>query len=153
VIALAESEKDYSDYRQVMGNLSSIVVLLSGFTFTGITILLSQFPVLGSVTSQLILFFLASLFFLFIFLLGWIHGMLTRLCRNVPPVTRDIAAFNRLMMLSWVLLQLAVVLMFLIWNLVYLSLALGVMWAVFNMIQIRGLKGWRRFSVEGKGKT
>lgn len=153
VIALSESERDYSDYRQVLGNLSNIVVLLSGFTFTAITILLSQFSVLGSLTSQLILFFLASLFFLFIMLLGMIHGLLTRLCRNFPPVTKDIAGFNRLMLLSWILLQLAVVLMFLIWNLVYLSLASAVILVIFNIPQIRGVIRTRRLNEEKEVKT
>jgi hypothetical protein len=153
VIDLSENERDYSDYRQVIGNLSNIVVLLSGFTFTAITILLSQFSVLGSLTTQFILFFLAFLFFLFIMLMGTVHVLLSKFCRNFPPVTKDIAGFNRLMILSWVLLQFAVVLMFLIWNLVYLSLASGVMLAIFNIPQIRGVMRTRRLSTEGEGKT
>lgn len=152
MIALSESEKDYSDYLQVTANTLNLLVLLSGFTFTGITILLSQFPVLVSLTVQLILFFLASLFFLFMFLLGWFNTMLIRLCRNLPPVTREIASFNRLTILSYMLLQLAVVLMFLIWNLVYLSLASGIVLALFVIVQIRGLKRWGRLhSNEGEG--
>jgi hypothetical protein len=152
VIAVSENEKDYSDYRQVLGNLSNIVVLLSGFTFTAITILLSQFPVLGSLTSQIILFFLASLFFLFIMLLGMVHGLLTKLCRNFPPVTKDIAGFNRLTILSWILLQLAVVLMFLIWGLVYLSLASGVTMVLFNIPEIRAVIRMGRLSEQGEEK-
>ena len=144
VIAFSESEKDYSDYLQIGANTVNILVLLSGFTFTGITILLSQFPVLGSLTTQFILFFLSSLFFLFMLLLVWANFTYMRQCRNLPPVTKEIAGFNRLVILSYMLLQLAVVLMFLIWNLVYLSLASGVMWAMFTIIQIRGLRGWGR---------
>jgi hypothetical protein len=52
VTALSENEMDYSDYFQVKANTSNILVLLSGFTFTGITILLGQFPILGSLTAQ-----------------------------------------------------------------------------------------------------
>ena len=154
MIVLSESEKDYSDYIQVGANTLSILVLLSGFTFTGITILLSQFPVMESLTVQFILFFLASLFFLFMFLLTWANVMFMRFCGNLPPVTREIAGFNRLTMLSYMLLQLAVVLMFLIWNLIYLSLASGIVLAMFVILQIRGLKRWGRLrSNEGEDKT
>jgi len=154
MMAISENEKDYSDYLQVEANTLSILVLLSGFTFTGITILLSQFPVLGSLTVQFILFFLASLFFLFMFLLVWANVIAMRACRNLPPVTREIAGFNRLTILSYVLLQLAVVLMFLIWNLVYLSLASGVVLALFVIVQMRGLKSFGRLhSNEGEDKT
>ncbi len=148
-MALSESEKDYSEYLQVLANNSSILVLLSGFTFTAITILLSQFPVLDSLTSQFILFFLSSLFFLFMLLLGWVHAIMMRFCRNLPPVTSEIVDFNRLTLLSYMLLQFAVVLMFLIWNLIYLSLASGVVLAMFIISYVRAVKGLRRFSTEG----
>ena len=154
MMAISESEKDYSDYFQVTANTVNILVLLSGFTFTGITILLSQYPALGSLTVQFILFFLASLFFLFMFLLSWFNADLLRLCRNRPPVTREIAGLNRLIVLGYTLLQLAVVLMFLIWNLLYLSLASGVVLALFVILEIRGVKRIGRLhSNEGEDKT
>jgi hypothetical protein len=154
VIALSENEKDYSEYLQVGANTSNILILLSGFTFTGITIMLSQFPVLGSLAMQFILFFLASLFFLFMFLLVWANTIWMRFCGNVPLVTREMAGFNRLLTLSYMLLQLAVVLMFLIWNLIYLSLASGVVLTMFIIAYIRGFKGWGRLhSNEGKDKA
>lgn len=136
--AISENEKDYSDYLQVTANTANMLVLLSGFTFTGITLLLSLYPVLGSLTLQFILFFLASLFFLFMFLLGWSGSMLMRLCRNRPPVTRELVTFNHLLLLGYILLQFAVVLMFLIWNLIYLALASGVVLSLFACVQLRG---------------
>jgi hypothetical protein len=154
VIAISGNEKDYSDYLQVGQNTLSILVLLSGFTFAGITILLSQFPVLGSLTVQFILFFLASLFFLFMFLLTWANTIWMRFCRNLPTVTREIETFNRLLISSFMLLQLAVVLMFLVWNLIYLSLASGVVLALFVILQVRGLRSFGRLhSNEGEDKT
>jgi hypothetical protein len=150
VTTISETEKDYSDWRQLMGNLSNIMALFSGFTFTAITILLSQFPVSGSLTAQLVLFFLACLFFLFIMLVGTVHGLMYKRCRCFPPLTKDIAGFNSLSLLSWVLLQFAVVLMFLIWNLVYLSLASAFMVVVFNIPQVRGMLRNRRFIYKGE---
>jgi hypothetical protein len=154
VIALSENEKDYSDYLQIGANTINILVLLSGFTFTGITILLSQFPILDSLTAQFVLFFLASLFFLFMLMLGMANTMFMRACRNLPPVTRDVVRFNRLTWVSWTLLQLAVVLMFLIWNLIYLSLATGIMLAMFIIVNISTMLKWsNRLSTKGEGKT
>jgi hypothetical protein len=153
VIALLENENDYSDYRQLIGNLSNVMALLSGFTFTAITILLSQFSVLSSLTTQLVLFFLTFLFFLFIMLVGTIHGLMYGLCRSFPPVTKEMAGFNRLSLLSWVMIQFAVVLMFLISNLVYLSLASIVMLVLFNVPQVLGMTRHGRFSTKSPKKV
>lgn len=152
--AISENEKDYSDYFQVTTNTMNILVLLSGFTFTAITILLSQYPVLGSLTLQFILFFLASLLFFFMFLMAWFGGALMRLCKSRPPVTREVVGLNRLIILGYALLQLAVVLMFLVWNLTYLSLASGVVLAMFVILEIRGIyRVGRLISNEGEDKT
>ena len=152
--AISENEKDYSDYFQVTTNTMNILVLLSGFTFTAITILLSQYPVLGSLKLQFILFFLASLLFFFMFLMAWFGGALMRLCKSRPPVTREVVGLNRLIILGYALLQLAVVLMFLVWNLTYLSLASGVVLAMFVILEIRGIyRVGRLISNEGEDKT
>lgn len=152
--AISENEKDYSDNFQVTTNTMNILVLLSGFTFTAITILLSQYPVLGSLTLQFILFFLASLLFFFMFLMAWFGGALMRLCKSRPPVTREVVGLNRLIILGYALLQLAVVLMFLVWNLTYLSLASGVVLAMFVILEIRGIyRVGRLISNEGEDKT
>jgi hypothetical protein len=145
VIAISENEKEYSVYLQVATNTLNILVLLSGFTFTSITILLSLYPVLGSLPVQFILFFLASLFFCFMFMLTWFNSNLMKLSRNLPPVTREVVLFNRLLISTYTLLQLAVVLMFLIWNLIYLSLASGIVLAIFVILQIQGIKRSKRF--------
>lgn len=150
--AILENEKDYSDYFQVTAHTINILVLLSGFTFTGITILLSQYPVLGNLTVQFILFFLASLLFFFMFLLAWFESTLMRLCRNLPRVTSEVADLNRMIILGYTLLQLAVVLMFLVWNLTYLSLASGVVLAMFVIVEIRGLKRLGRLRVQQQVK-
>jgi hypothetical protein len=93
------------------------------------------------------------LFFLLILMLANIHALMARFCRNIPPVTKDIAGYNRLLALIYILIQLAVVLMFLIWNLFYLSLATGVMWALFMIIYIRMLIRFGRLSFEKNSKT
>jgi hypothetical protein len=145
-----ENDEDYSDYFQVAANTLNIYVLLSGFTFTGTTILLGLYPTLGSLSVQFILFFLASLFFCFMFQMVWFNSRLMSLCRNRPPVTKSVVYFNHSTLLSFYLLQFSVVLMFLIWNLIYLSLATGIVWALFASIQLYGYSKYERAHVGGR---
>jgi len=144
-LEVSEDEKNYSDFFQIGANTVNILALLSGFTFTGITILLSMSPVLESVRLQFILFFLASLFFLFMYLLLWANGLFMRLCKNLPPLTSEVASFNRLIIVGYMLLQSAVIVMFLIWNFIYVSLASGAVLAMFILLQLRRLKVLGRF--------
>jgi len=127
---VTENVKDYSDYIQYASNLASILSLLGGFTFTAFTILLTLLPDPSNIISQFTLIFLAGLFYLFMSLLGWIHMLMIRYGRNVPPVSRGISIFNSLVPLSYVGLGFAMVLMLLIWGLIYLALASGVVWMI-----------------------
>jgi len=146
VIAMSEIEKDYADYLQVGANLINVLALLSGFAFTAITILLSQYPNLGglnSIASQVVLLLLSSLFFLFMWLLVSYQGRLLHLCRRIPPVTKELAFFNRLINQSYLALQFVVVVMFLVWSLFYLALATGIVWAIFTFLTVRIMRGQR----------
>jgi hypothetical protein len=153
VVAFSEDKQDYSNYHQIGANLITMLGLLSGFTFTGITILLSQFSVLNSLATQFVLFFLSCLFFLFMLLLGMAQMMQLRLCKNKPPVTRQMAFFNLASWVSYLLLQVSVVVMFLIWGLVYLTLATGVALAIFYALYISGFKRDVRYRTETEDKT
>ena len=131
---MSENENDYSDYIQHQSNLSNVLSLLSGFSFTALTILLTQLPDPSTLMSQFTLFFLGALFYQFIFLLGWHNAVVIRRCKNIPPITKEITTLNSLVSLSYIWLSLIVVLMFLIWNLVYLALAIGVVYVIFIIL-------------------
>jgi len=136
-----ESEKDYSDYIQYASSSASVLSLLSGFTFTAFTILLAQLPDLSSIISQFTLFFLAALFYLFITLLARLHTFqMIRYCKNVPPASRGLSTFNYLSISTYIGLEFSIVLMLLIWNLIYLALATGIMWAIFAVLLISGAR-------------
>lgn len=99
------------------------------FIFTSITILLTQLPDPHSISSKLVLLFLASLLDLTQFAGGWLITEDILYCKKVPPATRQIA--NRLLFLIFIMSSFSVVLMFLLWNLIYLSLAAAIVWALF----------------------
>ena len=128
---MTTDEKDYSDYIQHMSSFNSVASVFAGFTFTILTLLLTQLPDPSSIMSQLTLFFLGVLFNLLAFLVGWNTINNIYFCRNVPPLTKRLAIFNWLSVLSYSLLGVSIVLMFLLWNLIYLALALAVVWALF----------------------
>jgi len=138
---VTENEKDYSDYIQYASSSASVLSLLSGFTFTAFTILLAQLPDPSSIISQFTLFFLAALFYVFIALLAWLHTFqMIRYCKNVPSPSRGLNTFNYISALSYIGLQFTIVLMLLIWNLTYLALATGIMWAIFAILIISGTR-------------
>ena len=134
MIVVSENEKDYSGYTQMMSVTGSTISLLSGFTFTAFTILLTQLSDPSSIASQFTLFFLAGLFYLFMVLLMWSHRHIMRYTKNIPPLSKGTNTFNFLLLVSFWGLGTTMVLMPFIWNLIYLALATGIMWVTFIML-------------------
>jgi hypothetical protein len=131
---VTESETDYSCYVQMLSGTGSIISLLSGFTFTAFTILLTQLSDPSGVASQFTLFFLACLFYLFMDLLMWSSGQVLRYTKNIPPLSKGTNTFNFLMLVSFWAMGTTMVLMSFIWNLIYLALATGIMWTTFMIL-------------------
>jgi len=130
---VTENEDEYTRYvRAVAASRVTMLSLFSGFTFSTITILPSQLPDPSSLISQLALFYLVVLFDLCLFLLAWqtIIVVGTYSVRNPPArVKWDLVVFNLLLSAVFVLWGWSVVLMFLLRNMYYLTLASGLLWA------------------------
>jgi len=124
-------EKDYSDYIKHMSSFSSVISVFAGFIFTVLTLLITLLPNPSSIKAQVAFFFLAVLFDLSIFLIAWNTVNNVYLCRNVPPRTKGLATFNWLSLVSFGLSGVAVVLVFLLSDLIYLALASGIVWILF----------------------
>jgi hypothetical protein len=149
---LPEEEEKYAEYVKALAETRvTMLSLFSGFTFSGITLLLEQLPDPSSFISQLTLFFLVVLFDLCLFLLAWqtIIMMGTWNVSNEPERAKwELSAFNGLLMIIFILWGWSVVLMFLLRNLTLLSLVSGVLWVaviVTAMVLLRGLvkrMGW-----------
>jgi len=124
-------KKDYSDFVSHLSNLSGVLSLFCGFTFTSITILMTQLPDPSSILAQFTLFFFAVLFDLFLFSLTWTTISLIQFCEYVPfNMFQHSNIFNWLLFSLFGVWGLAVVLMFLLWNLFYLALASGIVWTL-----------------------
>lgn len=138
--------KDYSDWIQYMSNVTNALTLFSGFTFTSITILLTLLPDPTRISSQVTLFLMSSLLDFFLFFMGWQTLLVIYYCRNIPPLRARLGLSSRLWFSSFGFLCMAVVVMFLLWDLTYLALASGLALAVaLSLFYVFGWKPYIKF--------
>ena len=113
--------------------------LLSGFTFTTITILLNQLPDPTSAISTVALSFLTVIFDLLLFLLGWQIYIVIGLynVRDTPPHSRwDLSAFNGVLLLVFYMWGVSPVLIYLVWNLYTPAIFAGIVWAALIIVSL-----------------
>lgn len=135
---MLENEEKYTAFMELISNSSQIWSLFCGFTFATIAILITLLPNPSQIMSQATLFFMAFLFDVCLFLilftqltsayLHWISPM----PQGLPRLALRI--HNRLGTLCWILLGIQPILMFLLWNLVYLALASGVVYVLICLL-------------------
>jgi hypothetical protein len=113
-----------------------IIALFCGFTFTAITILLTRSPDPSLLMSQVTLFFLAFMFYLFQFILLYSIYYLAYCIKDVPPDAKGRKTGVVLWFTSFSLWGIAILLMFLIWNLTYLAIASGLVFAMFDVLTL-----------------
>lgn len=140
---MSNNGKDYSDYIQHRSNVENGILFLAGFTFTAITILLTQLPDPNSLQPQLILLFLAVFFGLLFFVSGFSMVEMIYHCKDIPPLTRRIRFLNALLVLVANLSGFAVSLLFLLWNLTMLAMVSGIIWVFLIIANI--LFVWKPF--------
>ena len=122
------TEEDYSDYSRHINTSINGLTLITGFTFTAITLLLTRLNNSSSLGSQLMLLFLVILFYLDASLAEHLGVETLYCCKRLPPQTRKIAVRATLMMISTALFGLAIPFMFFLFDLVYLSIVTFIIW-------------------------
>ena len=126
---MSMKEEVYSAYLEWQSNYSTTWALFSGFTFTAITILLSQGPDPNQIPVQITLFILTVLLDTFLSQLYTRRAIMENCVRIAPPLPEGTVTRGPLVLLAnefgWILLGASVVLMFFVWNLIYLTLASG----------------------------
>jgi hypothetical protein len=133
---VSRDEEDYSDYSRHINTTINGLTVMMGFTFTVITLLLTRLGNLHSLGSQLILLFLVILFYLDGFLAEHLGVETLYHCKRVPPQTRKIALRTVLMFLSYSLLGLVIPFMFLLFDLVLLSVVAGIVWLIAGLADL-----------------
>ena len=127
-------EKDYSAYMNYHSSILQTFSLLSGFTFTAITIILAVFPDPSQIRTQIILFVLEVLLDIFLLYVVQENFLLANCVRIGPPLPNAwkkswVSVYFEL--IGWTLLSVSVVLMFFLWNLIYLAIASVVVTTLF----------------------
>jgi hypothetical protein len=130
-----DKEGDYSDYMKHLSNMGSMYAFLSGFMFTAITLVITRLPDPSTVMAQFTLFFMALMLNTFILYMGMCYMAVVPLCKNVPSYSGKRNLFNILSDISVMVgLGGSTVLLFLLWNLIYLAIAQTVTWILFSVI-------------------
>ncbi len=149
---MVQDNEDYSDYSQHVGTSISGLMILNGFIFTVITLLLTTLNQPLTLYSQLFLLFLTTLFDLNGFLAQHLAVETLYLCKNIPPQTRKIAIRTKLMFLSFSLFWVSIPFMFLLFDLPFLAIASTVAWSlviVGSLVLV--YKPLREFRVKHRG--
>jgi len=133
---VSQDEEDYSDYSRHINTSINGLILIMGFTFTAITLLLTRLDNPSSLDSQLMLLLLVILFYLNAFIVEHLSVETLYYCKRVPPRTRKIAVRTALMFLSSSLFGLAIPFMFLLFGLVHLSVAAGIIWLIVGLADL-----------------
>ncbi len=137
---VSRDEADYTEYvKCVSGSRVTMLSLLSGFTFSAITVLLFYRSDPSSVLSQITLFFLVILFDLCLFLLAWqtIIVIGTWSVIKAPERSKwELSVFNFLLIFVFILWGWSVVLMFLLRNLDFLTLISGIIWFIVIVTEL-----------------
>lgn len=136
---MSEKEEEYSAYRSYYSIVTTTEALLAGFTFTGITLLLTQLPDPTHISIQATLLFLTVLLNLFLYGLTWAQSAVSNCIRIAPELPEVWWRWNKartmIMLISDVGLRLSVVFMFLIWSMVYLAVASAVTLVLFEVFE------------------
>ena len=134
---VSENEERYQAYIEYQSHLNNRYALFSGFTFTVIVILLTQLPDVTQVQSQIALFVLTTMLWMFLGQLSSAESAIVNCIRIAPPLPeawKSEAAESKTAHLwesvYWIMLGLSVIILYLLWNLLYLALASATIGAV-----------------------
>ena len=130
---MSNVEDDYSDYITHMSNINRNYTTIAGIALTSLTLLITLLPDPRQMFAQVTLLFVMFLYELSGFVAGWGAFDLVYLCRQVPPLRRQLKIFNFLSQSAYCLVALIPGLIFLVKNLVYLAL---VSWFVTIIVVI-----------------
>jgi len=124
---VSENEEKYQAYIEYQSHRNNRYALFSGFTFTVIAILLTQLPDVTQVRAQIALFVLTVMLWVFLHELSGAEAAIINCIRVAPPLPEAWKESKVLRLLSgiipWMLLGLSVIILYLLWNLLYLALA------------------------------
>ncbi len=130
-----EENPSYSEYFSHNTTIGSVLSLFCGFLFTSITILLTSLQNKEGMVAQATILFLTLIFYFSLYVLLDNLEMAFHYIKNIPPLTLKVKPFFYLLLIFY-FFGTSTVLMFLIFNLVYLAVISAVIWSLFVIASV-----------------
>lgn len=130
------SEKtSYSDYFSHSGIIGGVLSLFCGFLFTSLTILLTSLQNKEGLLAQTTILLLTLIFYFSLYVLLDNLEMAFHYIENIPPLTLKVKPFFYLLLIFY-FFGTSTILMFLLFNLVYLAMISAVIWVLVVIASI-----------------
>jgi len=130
-----ENKNSYSDYFAHNSVIVEVLSLFGGFLFTSITILLTSLQSRGSLLGQTTILFITLVFYFSLYVLLDNLEMAFHYIDDIPPLTLKVRPFFSLLLVFYSFGS-STILMFLLFDLFYLALISGVIWALMVIYSI-----------------
>ncbi len=132
---VSRDKNSYSDYFAHNSVIVGVLSLFCGFLFTSIAILLTSLQSRGSMLGQGTILFITLVFYFSLYVLLDNLEMAFHYIDDIPPLTLKVRPFFNLLLVFY-LFGFSTVLMFLLFDLFYLALISGVIWAMIILYSI-----------------
>jgi hypothetical protein len=131
---MPKNEEEYTSYFEHNKTIAQVLSLFAGFIFTSITLLLTRIDT-HDVFAQATLLFLTILFDITLFVLINNLEMPFEYIKNIPTMTLKVRPFFYLLLIFY-LFGATTVMMFLLYQLFYLSIISGMLWSIIVLVSI-----------------
>jgi hypothetical protein len=132
---MSKDENQFSDYFAHNERIIVVLSLFCGFLFTSITLLLTTLQNRGGLLGQAAILFLTLVFYFSLYTLLDNLEMAFHYIKNIPPLTLKIRPFFNLLLIFY-LFGTSTVFMFLLYDLFYLAVISGTIWATLVIVSI-----------------
>jgi len=150
---LSEKKTSYSEYFGHNGVIVGVLSLFCGFLFTSITILLTSLQNKEGALAQATILFLTLIFYFSLYVLLDNLEMAFHYIEDIPPLTLKVRPFFNLLLIFY-FFGTSTILMFLLFNLVYLAIISAIVWTLVVIASINStVKRFYKQSVKRDWKT
>lgn len=132
---MSKDENPFSEYFDQNERIIVVLSLFCGFLFTSITLLLTTFQNRGGILGQITILFLTLVFYFSLYALLDNLEMGFHYIKNIPLLTLKIRPFLNLLLIFY-LFGTSTIFLFLLYDLFYLAVISGIIWATLVALSI-----------------
>jgi hypothetical protein len=132
---MSKDENPFSEYFDQNERIIVVLSLFCGFLFTSITLLLTTLQNRGGILGQTTILFLTLVFYFSLYALLDNLEMGFHYIKNIPILTLKIRPFLNLLLIFY-LFGTSTIFLFLLYDLFYLAVISGIIWAILVALSI-----------------